>query len=307
MNNPTIVSLIASATEIVCALGFEKNLVGRSHECDYPPSIQNLPVCTGPKFVPDGSSQEIHQKVQNLMKDALSVYWVDSDQLKKLSPSVLLTQTQCEVCAVSLKDVKDTISQELGNQCQILSLEAQSLNEIFKDIEKVAELLGISERGENLIGTLKNRLEKINGKIRKGINRPRVLSIEWMDPLMAAGHWVPEIIDLAGGEDLLGKAGQKAPYLDWSLLEKMNPDILLLMPCGFDIDRINKEMGLFTKNPVWKQLKAVKNNRVYLTDGNQYFNRPGPRIIDSAEILAEIFHPKMFPFGYKGKGYVNFQ
>ncbi|MFN4258027.1 MAG: cobalamin-binding protein [Gemmataceae bacterium] len=300
---PRIVSLIASATEIVCALGFEDQLVGRSHECDYPPSVRRLPVCTEPKFPVAGSSYEIDQRVKAILQEGLSVYRVQAEMLRQLQPDVIVTQSHCEVCAVSLKDVEQAVCQWVDGRPRLVSLHPDALADVWQSIRQVAVSLGASQRGEELIHQLQHRIANIAEPVRSLAERPTVACIEWLEPLMAAGNWMPELVELAGGVNLFGTAGRHAPWLQWSAVVAQNPDILILLPCGWDIDRCRREMPLLTRHPEWSSLRAVQAGRIYLTDGNQYFNRPGPRLVESLEILAELLHPHTFHFGHEGSGW----
>lgn len=304
---PRVISLLASCTEIVCALGYEEHLVGRSHECDYPPSVLGLPVCTEPKFSVDGSSYDVDQRVREILQEALSVYRVDGDSLRELRPDLILTQTQCEVCAVSLTDVEEALRDWLGSPPEVLSLEPNRLSDLWDDIHKVAKALGVPERAEELVSGLRERLESLETRARLvSTPPPEVACIEWIDPLMAAGNWVPELVEIAGGRNLFGKSGEHAPWLTWEEVVERNPDVVVVMPCGYGIEKTREEMGPLTSKPGWHGLKAVRRGRVYLVDGNQYFNRPGPRLVDSLEILAEIFHPDSFDFGHEGGGWVRY-
>lgn len=299
---PRIVSLIPSATEIAACLGLTPYLVGRSHECDYPPEVQALPVCTAPKFNPEGSSAEIHDRVTDLLQSALSVYRVDTPMLEQLQPTHILTQAQCEVCAVSLADVEQAVA-SLTQLCpHILSLQPNTLSEVWADIERVAAVFAVS--AAEPLAVLKQRVADCTDRVAALSNRPTVACIEWIEPLMAAGNWVPELVQLAGGESLFGAVGQHAPWLSWDDLIAANPQAIVLMPCGFDLARTRQEAHSLLSHPQWSHLQAVQTGRVYLTDGNQYFNRPGPRLVDSLEILAEILHPGSFKYGFQGKGWM---
>jgi len=298
-----IVSLIASATEIVCALGFEDQLVGRSHECDFPEWVQRLPVCTGPKFDIHGSSAEIDRRVKEALRDSLSVYQVDEARLRELGPDVLVTQSQCEVCAVSLKDVEQAVCGWLESRPRIVSLAPNALADVWTDIRAVARALGVPERGEALVARLQERLEAISKDARADAERPTVACIEWLEPLMAAGNWVPELVEMAGGINLFGIAGAHAPWMTWEQLAAADPEVIVLMPCGWDIARTRQEMPVMTRQWEWPHLRAVRNGRVYLTDGNQYFNRPGPRLVESLEILAEVLHRKENRYGHGRTGW----
>jgi iron complex transport system substrate-binding protein len=299
-----VVSLIASATEIVCALGCEDQLVGRSHECDYPESVRRLPVCTEPKFDVAGSSAEIDRRVKDVLRDGLSVYRVHGDRLQALRPDVIVTQSQCEVCAVSERDVELAVGDWLGNRPRVVSLKPNALADVWNDIRAVADALGVAARGETVIAELKQRMETIAAQARLHPPQPRVACIEWIEPLMAAGNWVPELVALAGGVNLFGEAGKHSPWMTFEQLREQDPDIIVVMPCGFELARTAAEMPGLTRQPGWNELRAVRNGKVFLTDGNQYFNRPGPRLVESLEILAELLHPEVFRFGHEGSGWI---
>lgn len=298
-----VVSLIASATEIVCALGFENELVGRSHECDFPPAVRRLPACTSPKFNVNGTSAEIDRRVKAALQDALSVYHVDAKQLKALSPDVIVTQSQCEVCAVSLKDVEQAVCSWLDSRPRIVALAPNTLADVWGDIERVAEALGAPERNNALLARLRQRMDAIAERARACAERPTVACVEWIEPLMAAGNWMPELVERAGGVNLFGAAGRHSPTMTWEDVCTADPEVIVILPCGWDVAKAREEMGTFVARPEWTSLRAVRANRVYLTDGNQYFNRPGPRLVESLEILAEVLHPTLFHFGHEGTGW----
>ena len=304
--SPRVVSLIASATEIACALGFQSNLVGRSHECDFPPSIRRLPVCTEPSFETEGSSAEVDRRVKDILRKALSVYRVDEAMLAELCPDVIVTQSQCEVCAVSLSDVETAIGEWIESRPHIVSLEPNALEDVWRDIDAVAAALGAPERGTQLIDALRGRMSTIASRVEQSERRLSVACIEWIDPLMAAGNWVPELIAMAGGRNLFGEAGKHSPWMTFEELIAADPEVILVMPCGYDISKSRFEMTALTKHSKWRQLKAVQSDRIFLTDGNQYFNRPGPRLADSLEIVAEILYPDTFHFGHDGTGWLRF-
>jgi len=298
-----IISLIASSTEIVCALGMEEFLVGRSHECDYPPSVVRLPVCTAPKFHVAAASAEIDRQVKEILEQALSVYRVDAGLLASLQPTHIVTQTQCEVCAVSLRDVEEAVRTFVGSRPEIVALQPNALSDVWADIRRVATALGVSRRGNELVARLQARIVAIEEEAHTLPRRRTVACIEWIDPLMASGNWMPELVRLAGGHNLFGEAGRHSPRLEWLEVEAANPEVILVLPCGFDIARTRQELPLLTRRPGWKDLRAVQEGHVYLLDGNQYFNRPGPRLVESLEILAEIIHPEVFSFGHEGTGW----
>lgn len=306
MPTEKIVSLLPAATEIICALGLEKNLVGRSHECDFPASVKQLPVCTEANF-PDGlSSADIDIKVKEILADALSVYTVKREQIKTLAPDVVVTQAQCEVCAVSLKDVEEALENYLDKQAQIISLQPNSLDDIFNDIVTVANALNVSAAGAELLESLQERVDIIKHKLKFIDSKPTVACIEWLEPIMISGNWVPGLVNIAGGTPVLAQDGKHSPYIEWDEILQQDPEIIVVMPCGFNIERTMREINLLLDRPGFASLKAVKNDRFYIADGNQYFNRPGPRIVDSIEILAEIIRPKQFIFGYEGEGWIKF-
>ncbi len=305
MDEPRIISLIASATEIVCALGFEPHMVGRSHECDFPDTVKGLPVCTSPKFEVEGLSYEIDQRVKAILQEALSVYRVDADLLERLQPTHIITQSQCEVCAVSLKDVEEAVCQFTSSRPVIVSLEPNAMADVWSDISRVATALNEPARGAELVHRLRRRIDEIAAKAREASARPTVACVEWIEPLMAAGNWMPELVELAGGVNLFGEAGKHSPWMNWEEIVAADPDVIFISPCGFDIPRTMEETHLLAGKAEWRELKAVKGDRVFVADGNQYFNRPGPRLVESLEILAETLHPELFQFGYEGKGWIR--
>ncbi|NER83364.1 MAG: cobalamin-binding protein [Leptolyngbya sp. SIO1D8] len=301
-----IVSLLPSATEIIHLLGLTEFQVGRSHECDYPPEVTALAICTEPKFNPKGTSSEIHDRVTFLLQSALSVYQVKTDVLQQLQPTHILTQAQCEVCAVSLPAVEAAVQELTEVSPQVLSLQPTVLAEVWGDIASVAQaILGEAgqDRSEPAIATLKKRVAACRTLVRDVLHRPTVVCIEWPDPLMSAGNWVPELVSLAGGVPLLAQVGQHSPWITWNALVRADPEVIVLMPCGYDMKRTAQESQVLLDNSDWPLLRAVKTGRVYVTDGNQYFNRPGPRLVDSVEILTEILHPNLVSAQYQGKGW----
>lgn len=298
-----ILSLIPSSTEIVYALGFGDQLVGRSHECDYPAQVVHLPACTATKFNPDGRSYEIDQRVKAILQESLSVYRIDADLVKTLAPDVIITQSQCEVCAVSLKDVQQMACDWLDSSAQIVSLEPNRLEDVLADIERVATALGEPERGTEYVAEMQARMDAIAAKTRPLREKPTVACIEWIEPLMAAGNWMPQLVAMAGGLNQFGEAGKHSPWMTWDDLRANDPDVIVVLPCGYDIAKSLSEMPALTDRPDWTSLRAVRENQVYVTDGNQYFNRPGPRLAESLEILAEILHPTLFNFGHRGSGW----
>jgi iron complex transport system substrate-binding protein len=303
MSAPRIVSLLPAATEIVCALGAADRLVGRSHECDFPPEIRALPACTAAKLDAGADSGEIDRQVKSLLKEAVSIYSVDKARLAELQPDLIVTQAQCEACAVSLPEVEAAVAGWIGRRPQIVSLSPVRLADVWEDIRRVASALELPDGGREVLAPLKNRVVNIIEKAVMLKKRPTVACVEWIEPLMAAGNWVPELVELAGGVNVSGEAGKHSPWMDWETLRRLDPEIIVVMPCGFDLARTRTETAALVRQPGWSKLRAVKNRRVRLTDGNQYFNRPGPRLVESLEILAEIMHPDRFSFGHAGKGW----
>ena len=295
-----IVSLLPSATEIVAALGFQEALVGRSHECDFPEGVERVPVCTAPKINPSVSTREIHASVEDLVRRGLSVYRVDAERLRELSPTHIVTQVQCEVCAVSLAEVEEALARWSAPRPLLISLNAASLEGVWRDIERVADGLGSPQRGRELSAQLRAQAEEIARKARSIAPRPRVATIEWLSPLMSAGNWIPELIEMAGGSNLFGQSGRHSPWLSWEDLRAADPDQIILFPCGFSLERLRQEIDLVTGLPGWDSLSAVRSRQVFLAEGNQLFNRPGPRLADTLEALAEILHPELFRFGLEG-------
>ena len=296
--NLRIVSLIPSATEIVAALGYGGCLIGRSHECDFPASVKTLPICTEPKFDPVGSSEEIHQRVSELLASALSVYRVKTEVLQALRPTHIITQAQCEVCAVSLSDVEQAVKQLMADAdnraaadvspIEIISLQPERLSDVWADITRVASSLSGSQENAAQRVVAESKVALASYQPSAPEKRPRVACIEWTEPLMAAGNWVPELVSLAGGVSCFGKAGEHSNWLEWSAIAQADPDIIVVMPCGYDLAQTRQATEEMAQRKEWKAMTAVKAGRVYLVDGNQYFNRPGPRLVESGEILAEI-------------------
>ncbi|AFY60617.1 cobalamin-binding protein [Synechococcus sp. PCC 6312] len=306
--NHRVISLIPSATEIVAALGGELFLVGRSHECDYPETVKQLPICTAPNFNPQGNSQAIHERVTELLEKALSIYRVDLEQLKQLNPTHIITQAQCEVCAVSLGDVQAAVNQLTETAPEIISLQPRTLADVYQDIQTVAQALHLDPKP--VLDDIETRLTIVNLESRTpdlfqtqtNTNPLKVACIEWTDPLMAAGNWVPELVELAGGQNLLGQVGEHSPWLDFQELVKHQPDVIIFMPCGFNLFQTQIAVQELLSQPAWVNLLAREHPKLYAVDGNQYFNRPGPRLVDSAEIIGEILHAARSPEGKLNQG-----
>jgi len=303
LSAPRIASLLPSGTEIVCALGFRDALVGRSHECDFPAGLEALPVLTESAFEGAGPSAAIDRDIRALVEEGLSIYRVDAERLKALAPDLIVTQDQCKVCAVSLDTVEAALREWTGAAPRVVSLVPAGLETVWDDFARVAAALGAEADGAGLIAGLRARIEGIAARAQALGERPRVACIEWIEPLMAAGNWIPELVALAGGEDLFGTAGAHAPWIEPAALAAADPDVIVVMPCGFGVGRVAAEMAALEALGFWQDLKAVRGGRVALVDANHYFSRPGPRLVDSLEILAEILHPRVFEFGHAAKGW----
>jgi len=288
---------------MVCALGCEDRLVGRSHECDVPDTVRRLPACSAPRLDADRPSRDIDRSVRSILEQALSVYRVDAGRLRSLRPDLIITQTLCEVCAVSLGDVEEALAEWTGSRPALLALNPARLEDVWDDVGRVADALGVAERGRALRTGLENRVQDIASRASRIATRPRVACVEWIDPLMAAGNWMPELVGLAGGVNLFGEAGRHSPSMSWEDLAASDPDVIVVLPCGFDLERTAREALSLHGRPGWQDLRAVRSGDVVIADGHLFFNRPGPRLVESLEILAEILHPSGFHYGHEGAGW----
>ena len=302
-----IVTLIPSATEIVAFLGKKDLIVGRSHECDYPKDLSRIIKLTSPKINVEGKSGEIHKQINEILENSLSVYKVDIKELKKLEPDIVVTQAHCEVCAVSLSEVEEIVTKHLNEKTKIISLQPNTLSEVFDDIRKVAKGLNLDQKtSENLIKPLEQRVKNIQIKSLKQKKRT-VACIEWIEPLMAAGNWIPEMVKISGGEDIFGRSGKDSHWIRFDEIKSYDPEIIIFLPCGYNIEKTKDEVeNLLIKENKWSNLKAFKDKEFFVVDGNQFFNRPGPRLVESLEIFAEIIHPNLFNFNHKQSGWINF-
>jgi iron complex transport system substrate-binding protein len=283
---------------MVDALGLGDSQVGRSHECDYPPRVLELPVCTAPVFDIQGDSREIDRRVKETLATAESVYRVFDETLERLKPTHIVTQTQCKVCAVSLLDVERALSARFSTRPEVVALEPNSLDEIYQDILRLARACGVDDRGKLLVDDIKSEMTEIASIARATGRRPRVINVEWPEPLMAAGNWIPELTSMLGAENLFGSEGLHSPWMQWDDILNADPDVIVCMPCGYDLQRTRAEMHWHD----WTRLRA----QVFLADGNQYLNRPGPRVAKSLRILAEILYPDSFEPTLEGIGWEKF-
>ena len=297
-----IVSLLPSATEIISRLGLEKNLVGVSHECDFPESVVLLPKLTSSSINTELSSSNIHKSVMEVMKSAVSVYDLDLELLTSLKPDFIITQDLCDVCAVSFEQVEQACQEVLDKNIRIISLKPKMLGDIWDDVQNVADQLSVNEKGREFHEEKESRIKALQTRRRDG-TAPKVLTIEWIDPIYIGGMWLPEMIAIVGGQVCIAESGQPAPVVNQEDLEKIEPDVVVIKPCGYKLEQTLKELELLKKQlPDWK-----KSPRIYLVDGNSYFNRPGPRILDSLEILSYCTYPDLFlDFGeYYKKGFIE--
>ncbi len=298
-----IVSLLPAATEIAWALGLGDRLVGRSHECDWPAAVAGLPALTRPRVDPATSSREIHEAVGRAVTaepgTSTAIFSLDIDALAALEPDVILTQATCDVCAITGDDVAEAVRRS-KRRPRVVSLSATSLAGLWADMLAVGRETDTLPRARDLIARLKARCDsvacRINALGRQGATRPRVAVIEWLDPPMAAGNWVPELVRLAGGEDCLGRAGEHSHWIDWPTVAAADPDVVILSPCGFTLERIVAETSLPAVQHHLHRLRAAREHRLWAIDGHHLLNRPGPRIVDSLEVLADLLHPGAFRF-----------
>jgi len=282
---------------MVCLLGLRERLVGISHECDFPASVRGLPVLTAAKVDARARSAEIDRQVREVVANGLSVYRIDEEKLRELRPDLILTQDACAVCAVSFEEVRAAARKLLGAPAEIVSLSPLRLDDVLQDILRVARAAGVVERGIEVVADLRQRLDGVRARTASA-RRPRVLALEWMDPPMPAGHWTPEILRIAGGDPVLGRDGEPTFRVTWEQVVDAAPDALLVIPCGFKIAQTLPEMPLLVDR--LKATPAVREGRVFVADGNAYFNRPGPRLAESAEIALSALHPELMPASRDG-------
>lgn len=287
-----IVSLLASATEIVCALGLEDRLVGISHECDFPPRALDRPRVSRPRFDPAGmSSGEVDRAVRQAMSTYGSVYTVDAEQLQALKPDVIFTQAVCEVCAVPTAGVAALVERR-GLDARVVSLDAHDLDGILETILQVGEACGVDERAHEVVDGLRRRLDHLRTRLRD-VRRPRLLALEWLDPPFAPGHWVPELVTVAGARNLVGEPGARSAEIAWDRLQGLEPEALVVMPCGFGLDASREDADAHAGRLLEVAEAPIREGRAWVVDASSYFNRSGPRAVDGAEILAGLLHPDL--------------
>ena len=290
-----ICSLLPGATEIACALGLSDEIVGVSHECDFPAAARTKPVMVRSRI--DSSmigSGEIDRRVGDLLRSKQSLYALDDKLFVDSEPDIILTQGLCDVCALDYNDVVQA-ARSLARDPTIISLDPHCLADILTDVLRIGEATHRSRQAESLVQKLRDRIEAVRDRTARSASQPRVACLEWLDPLYIAGHWVPEMVQIAGGNDILGTAGEPSVKIEWDAVIASRPEILILLPCGFDLDRAVRESSLLKNRAGWQTLPAVKDGRVFAVSGADYFSRPGPRLIDGLEILSQLFHPELIP------------
>jgi len=290
-----IISLLPSTTEIVCALGLADDLVAVTHECDYPPVARTKPAVTASALDAASNSATIDRLVAGSIHDHRAIYSLDEDLLRELRPDLILTQELCDVCAVSYSDVQKAARILPDGDTTIVSLEPLTLDDILATISLVGRLTTREEQAGALVAGLRARIARVAEVAATATTRPRVYCMEWIDPPFRAGHWIPELARLAGGEELLGHEGVPSTRTTWEEIAAAAPDVVVAMPCGFDADRAKRELCLVAGRLEWQGLPAVARGDVWVTDGSAYFARPGPRMVDALEILAHALHPTLFP------------
>jgi iron complex transport system substrate-binding protein len=289
-----IVSLLPSATEILFALGLGDDVVGVTHECDYPPEAQTKPILTRSRLAPDLSSGEIDTAVSaEIESPAHSLYTIDRDVLAALAPDLIVTQALCEVCAVAYDEVLDAV-RGLEKKPAVLNLEPTSLDETLRCIEQVGDATGRQPEAEALVTSLRARVDDVRKRAEAATARPVVGFLEWIDPLFCGGHWNPELVEIAGGRDPLGRRGQDAVRIEWEAFRAIQPEVIVISCCGFSEERTRQDLPIIEAQPGYSDLPAVRAGRVHVVDGAAYFSRPGPRLVDSLEVLAGFLHPDHF-------------
>ncbi len=289
---PRIASLLPSATEIVFALGLGDSLAGVTHECDYPQAARGLPHLTR-SLIPAGlTSGEIDLAVNAGLRDRHTLYALDSDLLARLQPDLVLTQSLCEVCAVPRSEVEASVC-AMPRQATVLSLDPTSLDDVLADIGRVGEATGTAAEAARYVAGLTSRIEAVRDAAANS-PRPRVFSAEWLDPIFCAGHWLPGMVELAGGQEALGRPGSDSVRTPWEAVRDYAPEVMVLMACGFDASRTLAEAACMTRRDGWRDLPAVKSGRVFVVDGNAYYARPGPRLVDGLELYGRMIHPELF-------------
>lgn len=288
-----VYSFLPSATEMLYALGLDDQLRGVTSECDYPADAASKPIVVQSLLDPATMQQdEIDWKVVDNMSHGHGLYRINRDLLLRERPDVIITQELCDVCSVSLKDVLKTVA-ELSTQCRVVSLKPSGLEGMLENITTVGAACDVEDRAAALVASLRERIARVRER-SGGLRRKSVFCAEWYEPIFAAGHWVPEMVELAGGTEVLGRAGEVSRKVSWSEVVAKDPELMVLIPCGFGVGRAVGDLGLMTRREGWSGLRAVRTGEVYAADGSAYFSRPGPRLVDGLELLARIIHPEVF-------------
>jgi iron complex transport system substrate-binding protein len=289
-----IVTLLPSATEIVCSLGLGDDLVGVTHECDYPPSVRDLPKVTRTLIPHDATSAQIDTLVRDRLQTQRALYSLDLPMLESLRPDLMVTQALCDVCAVAEEEVRAAAC-ALPGRPRVVNLEPTALADVFENVRQVAAAAGVGLRGEDVVRTLQARVDAVAARTEGIRDRPRVILLEWIDPPFCCGHWSSELVRLAGGLEGIGRDGQPSRRIPWEEVISWQPEVLLIACCGFGVERTSQDVPILSGYPGWQELPCVRTGRVYLVDGSAYFSRPGPRLVDSLEILAHALHPDVHP------------
>jgi iron complex transport system substrate-binding protein len=290
-----VCSLLPGAPEITFALGLGDEVVGVTHECDYPAEARQKPVVV--RSLIDSNrmtSLEIDRWVSERLRTKKSIYVIDEKRLREAAPDVILTQGLCDVCAIDYDEVVRA-SESLAHKPKIVSLTPNCLTDVLDDVARVGEATGQSHRAERLVRELEQRISAVREQVARSSARPRVACLEWFDPIYAAGHWVPEMVELAGGQDVLGRKGEPSTKIDWNKVVEVAPHVIVLMPCGFDVSQTLRGAPALKQLEGWRDLPAVKAGKVFAANGHAFFSRPGPRLVDGLELLAHIIHPEIFP------------
>jgi iron complex transport system substrate-binding protein len=294
-----IVSLLPSATEIVCSLGLEDQLVGVTHECDYPPTIRGRAKVTRTLIPADAESAEIDRLVVERVGAGRALYTLDLAMLEELRPDLIVTQSLCGVCAVAEGEVQAAVC-TLPGRPRVVNLEPTSLREVLESVGTVADAAGVADRGPPVVDSLRERIDAVVARSVTARDRPRVVLLEWIDPPFSCGHWSPELVRLAGGVEGLGREGEPSRRARWEEILEWQPEVLVIACCGFDVERTLRDLPILAAQRGWSELACVREDRVYVVDGSAYFSRPGPRLVDSLEILAAALHPDASPARFDG-------
>lgn len=285
-----IVSLLPSATEMVCALGLRRSLVGVTHECDFPADVRNLPHVTQSLLPADASSAEIDKLVREQVQSSNALYSLDIATIQDVQPDLIITQALCDVCAVAESEVNAAI-EALPKTPRVLNLEPRNLADVLDCLRVIGNATGTEPQANRVLSQLENRIAAVVQRSQKRQHQPRTMVLEWIDPPFSAGHWNPELVELAGGVEVFGVAGQRSVTVEWEKVVEADPEVLVIACCGFDIERSMEDLPILQRSAGWQNLRCVKDQRVHIVDGSAYFNRPGPRLVDSLEILASLIHP----------------